>query len=64
MTTSYASRREVVLALSAFAELCNAQAIIAAHYGANPLRPTYCYLKPRYLSRDLPCFKAVVEDRP
>jgi hypothetical protein len=33
-----------------FAELKNAQAIVLAYDGTNPLPPTYCYLKPFYLN--------------
>lgn len=47
VTKLYAPRREAALAPAAFAELRNAQAIIAAYNGLNPLPPTYCYLKPR-----------------
>jgi len=32
-----------------FTELKNAQAIVLAYDGLNPLPPTYCYLKPYYL---------------
>jgi type IV secretory pathway TraG/TraD family ATPase VirD4 len=32
-----------------FSELKNAQAIVMAYDGLNPLPPTYCYLKPYYL---------------
>jgi hypothetical protein len=34
----------------AFTELQNAQAIVLAYDGLNPLPPTYCFLKPYYLS--------------
>ena len=63
VTKSYAPRREAVFPPSDFAELRNAQAIVAAYDGVNPIRPTYCYLKPWYLPRDLPYFKAVEEGR-
>ncbi len=32
-----------------FTELRNAQAVVLAYDGLNPLPPTYCYLKPYYL---------------
>ena len=63
VTKSYAPRREAVFPPSAFAELRNAQAIVAAYDGVNPIRPTYCYLKPWYLPRDFPYFQAVEEGR-
>ena len=63
VTKSYAPRREPVFPPSAFAELRNAQAIVAAYDGRNPLPPTYCYLKPWYLPADLGYFKAVEEGR-
>ena len=63
VTKSYAPRREAVFPPSAFAELRNAQAIVAAYDGVNPIRPTYCYLKPWYLPRELPYFQAVEDGR-
>ena len=59
VTKSYAPRREPVFQPSAFAELRNAQAIVAAYDGRNPLPATYCYLKPWYLPADLGYFEAV-----
>ena len=59
MTKSYLLRREPVFQPSAFAELRNAPALVAAYDGRNPLPPTYCYLKPWYLPVELDYFKAV-----
>ncbi|MXY70022.1 MAG: TraM recognition domain-containing protein [Acidobacteriia bacterium] len=59
VTKSYSLRREPVFQPSAFAELRNAQAIVAAYDGRNPLPPTYCYLKPWYLPVGLGYFEAV-----
>ncbi len=59
VTKSYSLRREAVFPPSAFAELRNAQAIVAAYDGRNPLPPTYCYLKPWYLPADLGYFQAM-----
>ncbi len=39
-----------------FMELRNAQAIVQAYDGLNPMPPQYCYLKPRYLPRDMSYF--------
>ena len=58
VTKSYAPRREAVFPPSDFAKLRNAQSTVAAYDGVNPIRPTYCYLKPWYLRRDLPYFQA------
>jgi hypothetical protein len=48
-TKTYSLALEYVFQPKAFAELQNAQAIVLAYDGANPLPPTYCYLKPHYL---------------
>ncbi len=63
VTKSYALRREPVFQPSAFAELRNAQAIVAAYDGRDPLPPTYCYLKPGYLPRELGYFQALAEGK-
>jgi len=39
-----------------FSELKNAQAIVLAYDGLNPLPPTFCYLKPYYLDPDVSYF--------
>ena len=39
-----------------FSELKNAQAIVLAYDGLNPLPPTFCYLKPYYLDPDISYF--------
>ena len=48
-TKTYNLALEYVFQPKAFTELRNAQAIVLAYDGANPLPPTYCYLKPHYL---------------
>ena len=63
VTKSYSLRREPVFQPSAFAELRNAQAIVTAYDGRNPLPPTYCYLKPWYLPTDLSYFQAADEGK-
>ena len=63
VTKSYAPRREAVFPPSSFAELRNAQAIVAAYDGRNPLPPTYCYLKPWYLPTELGYFQAMDEGK-
>ncbi len=63
VTKSYSPRREAVFPPSAFAELRNAQAIVTAYDGRNPLPPTYCYLKPWYLPTDLGYFRAMEDGK-
>jgi hypothetical protein len=46
---SYNVVRDVVFEPKVFAELKNAQSIVLAYDGCNPMPPTYCYLKPYYL---------------
>ncbi len=46
---SYVLQRDYVFEPKIFAELKNAQAIVLAYDGVNPLPPTYCYLKLNYL---------------
>ena len=48
-TKTYSLALEYVFQPKIFTELRNAQAIVLAYDGANPLPPTYCYLKPHYL---------------
>ena len=48
-TKTYSLALEYVFQPKIFTELRNAQAIVLAYDGANPMPPTYCYLKPHYL---------------
>ena len=48
-TKTYTLQTEYVFQPKAFTELQNAEAIVLAYDGSNPLPPTYCYLKPHYL---------------
>ncbi len=48
-TKTYSLQLDYVFQPKAFTELQNAQAIVLAYDGTNPLPPTYCYLKPHYL---------------
>lgn len=38
-------------------ELRNAQSIAVAYDGVNPLPPTYCYLKPDFMPREMTWFE-------
>ena len=46
-----------------FAELKNAQAIVLAYDGLNPLPPTFCYLKPYYLDPEISYFEHLAAGR-
>jgi type IV secretory pathway VirB2 component (pilin) len=45
---SYNPRSDFRFDMKTFTELKNAQAIVVAYDGLNPLPPTFCYLKPYY----------------
>ena len=49
-TKTYSLQLDYVFQPKTFAELQNAQAIVLAYDGTNPLPPTFCYLKPHYLN--------------
>ena len=63
VTKSFAPRREPLFPPAAFAALRNAESIVAAYDGRNPLPPTYCYLKPWYLPVDMGFFEAVEQGK-
>ena len=46
-----------------FSELKNAQAIVLAYDGLNPLPPTFCYLKPYYLDPEVSYFDHLAAGR-
>ena len=51
-TKSYSSQMHPTFEPKVFTELRNAQSIVLAYDGLNPLPPTCCYLKPHYLDKD------------
>ena len=51
-TKGYNVQRDFVFEPKVFAELKNAQAIVLAYDGLNPLPPCYCYLKPYFLDKN------------
>lgn len=53
----YNVQRDFVFEPKIFSELKNAQSIVLAYDGLNPLPPTYCYLKPYYLDRNRSYFE-------
>ena len=54
---SYNLQRDFVFEPKVFGELKNAQSIVLAYDGVNPLPPTFCYLKPYYLDNSLNYFQ-------
>ena len=44
-----------------FTELKNAQSIILAYDGLNPMPPSYCYLKPWYLDNNTTYFEQLAK---
>jgi hypothetical protein len=53
---NYNVQRDNIFEARVFAELKNAQAIVLAYDGLNPLPATYCYLKPYYLDPSISYF--------
>jgi hypothetical protein len=60
---SYNTQMMPIFEAKIFAELKNAQAIVLAYDGLNPLPPTYCYLKPYYLDPDISYFDHLAAGR-
>lgn len=54
---SYSVQRDNVFEARVFTELRNAQAIVLAYDGLNPIPPTLCYLKPYFLDRQVSYFE-------
>ena len=54
---SYSVQRDWLFEPKVFTELKNAQSIVLAYDGLNPLPPCYCYLKPYYLDPDTTYFE-------
>ncbi len=58
---SYNLQRDWVFEPKVFSELKNAQAIVMAYDGVNPLPASYCYLKPYYLDPNKSYFFQLAE---
>jgi hypothetical protein len=58
---SYNVQRDWLFEPKVFAELKNAQSIVIAYDGLNPVPPAYCYLKPYYLDPDTSYFEQLAE---
>lgn len=54
---TYQKQKDVLFEDRAFYELKNAQSIAVAYDGINPLSPTYCYLKPDFMPREMTWFE-------
>lgn len=54
---NYSVQRDNIFEARVFSELGNAQAIVLAYDGLNPLPPTYCYLKPYFLDPTISYFE-------
>jgi len=54
---NYSVQRDNIFETRVFGELKNAQAIVLAYDGLNPLPPTYCYLKPYFLDSSISYFE-------
>ena len=54
---SYSTQMHPTFEPKVFTDLKNAQAIVLAYDGLNPLPPKYCYLKPYYLDKNTTYFK-------
>jgi hypothetical protein len=54
---NYSVQRDNIFEARVFTELKNAQAIVLAYDGLNPLPPTYCYLKPYFLDPTVSYFE-------
>jgi hypothetical protein len=62
-TKTYSLQLDYVFQPKAFAELQNAEAIVLAYDGTNPLPPTLCYLKPHYLDVQVSYFDHLAAGR-
>jgi len=54
---SYSTQMHPTFEPKVFAELKNAQSIVLAYDGLNPLAPTYCFLKPHHLDNNTTYFE-------
>lgn len=60
-TKSYSSQMHPTFEPKVFTELRNAQSIVLAYDGLNPLPPTFCYLKPCYLDNNTTYFEQLAK---
>ena len=60
-TKSYSSQMHPTFEPKVFTELKNAQSIVLAYDGLNPLPPAYCFLKPYYLDKNTTYFEQLAK---
>jgi hypothetical protein len=60
---SYSVQMDNIFEARVFSELKNGEAIVLAYDGLNPLPPTYCYLKPNFLDRDVSYFEHLEKEQ-
>ncbi len=60
-TKSYSTQLWPIFEPRVFAELKNAEAVVLAYDGQNPLPPTLCYLKPYYLDTNTTYFEQLAK---
>jgi len=58
---SYSAQMHPVFEAKIFSELKNAQSIVLAYDGLNPLPPSYCYLKPYYIDPNISYFEQLAQ---
>jgi len=58
---SYNLQRDYVFEAKVFTELKNAESIVLAYDGVNPLPPSFCYLKPYYLDPNVNYFEQLAK---
>jgi hypothetical protein len=58
---SYSTRSDLRFDMKTFTELRNAQSVILAYDGLNPIPPTFCYLKPYYNDPNKSYFQQLAE---
>lgn len=59
---TYQKQKDVLFEDRAFYELKNAQSVTVAYDGINPLPPTYCFLKPDFMPRQMTWFEQQAVD--
>jgi hypothetical protein len=60
-TKSYSSQVHPAFEPKVFTELKNAESIVLAYDGTNPLPPSYCYLKPYHLDKNTTYFEQLAK---
>jgi hypothetical protein len=61
---NYSVQMDNIFEARVFSELKNSEAIVLAYDGNNPLPPTYCYLKPNFMNREVSYFDQLQKGNP